>query len=295
VSSPPTRRSSLPPRAALPIAWGKLGLCILGVLLIGWLDLATGRDYSVALFYLLPVGASGWWVGHRGAALTATAASLVWFAADFALADLGTLPVSAWNGTMRLGIFLTTGLLAARVRDDQERLETLLEREGRLARTDELTGLLNSRAFLEALDAEVARARRSDGSLCLVYLDLDNFKQVNDRYGHAAGDELLHRFARTVRGALRVQDVAARLGGDEFAALLEGVPLEEVEQVIERMRRPLAELAAAYPLAAVGVSVGVAHFASPPPDGEEALRRADAAMYEGKERGKGRVVVARLG
>jgi len=290
-----TTRSSLPAVAARPWPWSVFFLCILGVGLIGWIDYVTGRDYSVALFYLLPVGASGWWVGHRGAALTAVTASLVWFTAAYARADVGTLPVSVWNGTMRLGIFLTTGLLAARVRDDQERLEALVEREARLARTDELTGLLNSRAFLEALDAEVARARRSAHSLCLVYLDLDNFKQVNDRYGHAAGDRLLARFAEALRTAMRATDVAARLGGDEFAVLLWDVPVDEVERVVERARRPLADLAAAYPLAAVGVSVGVAHFATPPADGEEALRRADAAMYDGKATGKGHVVVTRLG
>ena len=174
---------------------------------VGWLDYAAGHDYDgVSLLYLAPVVACGWWLGLRSATVAAIAASFAWFLADALLYGEHHLPVSLWNGITRVVIFFSMGFLVSRLRVDRERLAALnarlqefAAREAGLARTDPLTGLPNSRAFLETLAVEVARRRRSDLPLCVAYLDIDNLKRVNDTQGHAAGDELL----RKVAGALR--------------------------------------------------------------------------------------------
>jgi len=160
-----------------------------------------------------------------------------------------------------------------------------------LARSDALTGLANRRAFDEALDREVARAERSGAPLALLALDLDRFKAVNDRYGHAAGDAALVAAAARARAALREGDLLARVGGEELAALLPGAGLEAALEVGERVRAAVASAPIEGPGASfrVTVSVGVAVLAA----GESgvALRaRADDRLYAAKRGGRDRVV-----
>ncbi|NIZ90870.1 GGDEF domain-containing protein [Kineosporiaceae bacterium B12] len=155
------------------------------------------------------------------------------------------------------------------------------------ARTDALTGLTNRAGFQELLATSVAEG----GVLALLFVDLDGFKSVNDRFGHAAGDELLRQIAARLREVTRPQDACARLGGDEFALLLRGVSAEEAaavgRRVVELASRPVQlERGAVH----VGASVGTAH-ATVAVDPQVFLDRADAAMYAAKTAGKGRVGV----
>jgi diguanylate cyclase (GGDEF)-like protein len=156
--------------------------------------------------------------------------------------------------------------------------------------TDALTGLVNRRRFVEALEGEINRARRLDVPLSLLFADLDDFKRINDRFGHPAGDEALRTFAELLRGHLRGIDTAARVGGEEFAVILPGTELEGAIAVAERIRVQLAEQA----IMAEGVggtglttSIGVIQYDSGTPD--DLIRRADAALYHAKEQGKNRV------
>jgi len=165
----------------------------------------------------------------------------------------------------------------------------------RLASTDELTQLANRRHFDEALRAEVSRAERFDDSVAVVVADLDNFKEVNDRHGHDAGDVVLQAFADVIRASVRDIDLPARYGGEEFTVLLPATDTEGGRQLAERLRSALQAL----PIAIgddvrvrVTCSFGVAGF---PAESSAAalLRAADRALYRAKAAGKNAVVVAR--
>ena len=163
--------------------------------------------------------------------------------------------------------------------------------------TDELTGLVNRRRFLDALRSEITRGQRLGGRLSVVLADLDDFKLINDRFGHHAGDEVLIAFADLLRAHGRDVDVAARLGGEEFAILLPETGLDGASAVADRLCRSLAELR--IPLGegeevTVTASFGVAELGERQSiDG--LLRAADSALYRAKEQGKNRVERARAG
>ncbi len=173
---------------------------------------------------------------------------------------------------------------------DAEDLATLAD----LARRDALTGLANRRAFEEALQREVARARRTGAALAVVALDIDHFKRVNDTLGHAAGDVVLAEVAARAQRALRAEDLLARIGGEELAALLPGATLAAAADVAERIRRAVGDSAVAVEATAVGVTVslGCAALTADEREGAALLARADARLYDAKRGGRDRVVSA---
>jgi diguanylate cyclase (GGDEF)-like protein len=160
----------------------------------------------------------------------------------------------------------------------------------RQAITDELTGLVNRRRFMEALDAEIARAQRLRSGLSLLLADLDDFKRINDRFGHPAGDEALRAFADGLREHLREIDIAARLGGEEFAVLLPETGLEGALAVAERLRTTIRErpvLHEGETPVHLTASIGVAEYRHGSRD--DLLRAADAGLYQAKQQGKNRI------
>jgi diguanylate cyclase (GGDEF)-like protein len=167
-------------------------------------------------------------------------------------------------------------------------------REARqLADLDALTGLHNRRYFHETLGREVARAHRYDRRLSLIVLDLDDFKAVNDRIGHLAGDAVLAEAAERMRSVVRSADVACRVGGDEFAVILPESGLLDAEQLCRRIQHAVA----AQPLGQAGtlyVSAGVAELAERE-DSRTFFQRGDDALYRAKESGRGRLVEANQG
>jgi diguanylate cyclase (GGDEF)-like protein len=174
------------------------------------------------------------------------------------------------------------GLLAAEAAVAIERADMLGRLES-MARTDDLTGLPNRRSWFEELPRELARAQRYEHPVCVAMLDLDRFKDYNDRHGHLAGDRLLKEAAGAWREALRETDRLARYGGEEFSLVLPDCTLEDAVQLVERLRAvtPGGETC----------SAGVAEW-----NGDETpeslVRRADAALYEAKRIGRDRVIVA---
>jgi len=167
-----------------------------------------------------------------------------------------------------------------------------LEEVGRLARRDPLTGVPNRRAFEEALARAFAQARRSGLPMAVVAADVDRFKAVNDRLGHAAGDQVLAAVAGRLAAALRDGDLVARVGGEEFAALLPGAGLDEAVEIAGRLRarvagQPVVALGEAL---AVTVSLGCAALLPGDEEPVALLARADAKLYEAKAAGRDRVM-----
>ena len=162
------------------------------------------------------------------------------------------------------------------------------------ALVDSLTGLANSRLCTAALEKELARAQRFDDPLTLVLADIDDFKRINDRWGHPTGDEVLKAFARRLQESVREIDLAGRWGGEEFALLLPGTDLEGGRQLAERIRVLVRDQRLAAPDGTpigVSASFGVASFPFVPGQ-SQLVAAADAALYEAKRSGKDRVVVS---
>jgi diguanylate cyclase (GGDEF)-like protein len=161
----------------------------------------------------------------------------------------------------------------------------------RQAVTDELTGLANRRSFLARLDAEVVRSRRSGSPLGVVLADLDDFKRVNDTYGHAAGDTALRSFAAIVHSSSRDVDLPVRLGGEEFAVLLPDTDLDGAAQLAERIREALEGASIEYEGASIALtaSFGVSCFPATA-NAEDLLTDADRRLYQAKRQGKNTVV-----
>lgn len=177
---------------------------------------------------------------------------------------------------------------------DNARLHRLVERQ---ANTDGLTELPNRRHFEETLDGEISRAERFGGGLALILADLDDFKQVNDRYGHQTGDDVLRTFAEILRETVREIDLPSRYGGEEFAVLLPQTDLEGAHRLAERLRRALASrpmTTSPGGLVAVTASFGVAAFPEAPEAGA-LFAAADDALYRAKRAGKNCVVSADAG
>jgi diguanylate cyclase (GGDEF)-like protein len=187
--------------------------------------------------------------------------------------------------TRKLGEWLSS---QAAIALENARLHDVVQRQ---AITDELTGLVNRRRFLAALETEVMRARRLGGPLTVVLADLDDFKPINDRYGHHAGDAVLVGFADVIRDHVRDVDVAGRIGGEEFALLLPETDLDGAQAGAERLRGSLADRDLALSdgrVERVTASFGVAQLETGQ-SGDELLRAADAALYRAKAAGKNRV------
>ncbi|NLE21816.1 MAG: GGDEF domain-containing protein [Actinobacteria bacterium] len=225
--------------------------------------------------------------------------------------ELGALAVTGWLGNffvlyysfaaaaspevvrqslLGTALFLAAGLLLGRVqrrhRDTQRELaaSTLCDR---------LTGLYNYGTFIDYLHNEVTKVDRYGGELTLLMLDLDNFKQFNDRYGHEAGNELLRRLGATIGSLVREADVAARYGGEEFAVLIRGDETHGYE-LAERLRRVVRTVAVDVrggERAGTTLSAGVATYPAAATDQSELLEAADAALYESKRRGRDRVTI----
>lgn len=257
-----------------------VGLSVLLGVVIGVVDWITGPDLSLVVFYLLPVLVVAWLCTDRVAYAFAGVVALEGLAIGLLApaADGPSDAVLAWNAGVRLVFYvLVVWLVSAQKR--------LLERLQRHAVTDPLTGVLNRRALAEAAERELARARRHQEPISVVYLDLDDLKEANDTVGHEAGDAMIVHVARTARRVLRAEDLFARLGGDEFAAVLPDADAVEAGRIVERLVEGFAD----HDGPPVRASVGVWTEVAPTGGIEELLQAADRLMYDAKQAGGGAV------
>ena len=248
------------------LAWSLLDIAL--ICLLAYFDGGVTSPATLALFLTQVFAALSYPLGSM---ITVAIASLVGVGVLGAFG--GAIPGDIEPDPVYIGMFLVclglTGMLCVwQSRETERQREDLAE----LSRTDPLTGCLNRRGFSERLQHELAQG----GDIALIHLDLNAFKAVNDRYGHAAGDELLRWVGSTLQALLRGSDATGRLGGDEFALLLPGVSAAEARVIADRTVATLAER--------VGSAAGVAWHPVDGRDEDTLHRHADADLYAAKAR-----------
>ena len=253
--------------------------CIMLVLLIGVIDYQTGYELAFSLFYLIPICLATWVAGRDVGLLISLLSACAWYVADvFSGHAYSSSLIYLWNTGIRLGFFaVVTYLLAA--------LRVALDHERNLSRTDPLTGAANTRAFMETIQWEIDRYQRYKHPFTVVYIDLDNFKAVNDRFGHMVGDKVLHTIVTEIRKRLRKSDMVSRMGGDEFGLFLPETGQEQSQVVVKKIRAGILDAMQLRKLP-VTASLGVVTCQGIPQSSETLIKMADDLMYTIKNHGK---------
>ncbi|MFC1880267.1 GGDEF domain-containing protein [Thermodesulfobacteriota bacterium] len=252
------------------------------VLVIGVIRYLTGPELALSLFFLFPIALVTWQVGRWAGILISIASTLSWLVADLLmLGSFSNAFIPYLNETFRLVVFLI-------ITHTVFELRTALENLRELAGTDPLTSVANRRAFHNLANMELNKARRYQTPISVLYLDIDNFKQINDNFGHPTGDKLLGAVARTIKNNIRAIDIVARLGGDEFGILLAETAADSAALVAEKLTKKLLELMQdnGWP---VTLSVGAVTFEILPDSVDEMISTADSQMYIAKKHGKNRI------
>jgi diguanylate cyclase (GGDEF)-like protein len=248
------------------------------VMILGVIDNLTGYEISFSIFYLLPVVLVSWFDKRSHAVIISILSAVMWLWADIYSGHIYSHPaIPVWNLIIILGFFLMAAFSLLEIKK-------LLENEQTFARTDFLTGVANSRAFYYSAQIEIDRSVRFSRPFTVAYIDIDNFKQVNDTLGHLQGDNLLQSVAKTIKDNIRSIDIVARLGGDEFAILFSETNEENAKTAINKVQRELLSIVKNndWP---VTFSIGaVTCYESC--DLDELIKEVDKLMYTVKESGK---------
>ncbi len=251
-------------------------------------DYITGPDVSVQFFYLIPITFLAWFDGRLSALIIGiiSAGAVLGVILVTAAQSSSPLPIPLWNAGVAAAIFVSFALSLSTLR-------SALRRLGELSQTDPLTEISNRRSFQETAVTELSRARRTGRPFSLMYIDLDNFKHVNDTFGHQAGDSLLRTIGAELRSATRSTDVVARLGGDEFAVLL---PETDGDGAADAAAKVRARLHACMNLGGwpVTFSIGVVSCSRLPESVDLVMEAADRLMYSVKKSGKNGIAAQTL-
>jgi diguanylate cyclase (GGDEF)-like protein len=257
--------------------------CVAGVLLIAGLDYITGVEARVYSLYYLPIALAAWQISTRVGVLFAMLSTAFWLFA-MSLAGPGwSVGIYALNVATQAVSFLLVSLLVSNI-------SSRLQRERELSQTDGLTGLKNARSFREFGEFAVSSAQRSGRPFTLAYLDLDNFRKLNDTLGHEVGDQALRLVGKALSAQTRKSDVVARMGGDEFTILLPDTPEAAATLLLDRLAISIGKEMQEHEWPTT-VSIGANVFLEIPDSLAVAIERADAVMYRAKRAGKNRVVV----
>ena len=262
-------------------------MCLGLVLLVGGLEGYLGKifqfDFELTPLYLLPISVMAWCKGFRHGALLAIVSTI--FATIMSFAGVysrhPTLGPIIVNAVLDLGTMVVASFMVAEVK-------YLLDHEKELSRTDHVTGIKNTRSFWETLSMELDRMKRYNRPLTIAYIDIDDFKKVNDQFGHLKGDELLQLIGQVLTDKVRSNDVVARVGGDEFAICFPETDQAASNVIVERLRTYINHYMAEAGFDN-GLSIGVVTFSNAPSTVETLIHTADELMYSVKSSGKGRV------
>jgi len=248
--------------------------------LLGVLDHLTGYEISFSIFYLAPVAFSSWYGNRRSGLILSLVSAVVWLIVDATAGhQYRSVFILIWNSGVRFGFFVIVTWLLTAIRRN-------LIREKENSRIDQLTGVRNMNGFLEEAESLWELARRHNHQITIGYMDLDNFKAVNDSMGHSEGDTLLKAVAAAMQSSLRSTDILGRLGGDEFAAVLPETDKPGAEEVFRKTQETLTGVASRHGWP-VTLSIGaVVVKSSCPLSLTEALKYADELMYTAKGEGK---------
>ncbi|UCH23304.1 MAG: diguanylate cyclase [Deltaproteobacteria bacterium] len=256
-----------------------LSISVAMTALAGFIDLVIGPDVSSAIFYAVPIGVASWY-GSRGMGMMiSTLAAIVWLLTDnMSGREYSHQAIVYWNATVRFGLFSLIAYLISG-------FSTRLKLEAEMADIDSLTGALNSRAFYEQAEKEILRMQRFKHPFTVAYFDLDDFKQVNDQFGHTIGDELLQTVVSTIMNLIRKTDFMARLGGDEFAVFLVETGSDTAKKALAKIRQSVLQkmTETGWP---VTLSIGMVSYETAPANVKEMIKLADSVMYSVKRKGK---------
>ncbi len=255
------------------------------VILVGITDFVTNYRLGFSIFYLVPIMIVTWIYGKKFGILLSITSSLIWLFLELFTKQSSITSIMPYlSASMRFIIFFSVTYLLS----IQSELEKSLRIEKKLARKDILTGAANRRLFFELAEIEIRRSKRYKHPFTLAYIDLDNFKKVNDTQGHNAGDKVLKVVVETIHKNIREIDLVARLSGDEFVILLPETNLQQAKIVIDRTQKGLlfAMQKHSWP---VTFSIGVITFEKVPSTTDEMVKVADNLMYEVKKSGKNMV------
>jgi diguanylate cyclase (GGDEF)-like protein len=249
------------------------------IVLVGVSDYLIHPDLSFSIFYVLPIGFAAWYGSKRTGTLIVIIAAMTWLV-SYSLSG-GHYSYSAilyWNTIVRFAFFYIIANLLSR-------LNNKLKAEKEMADTDPLTGVLNSRSFYERAATEAERSYRYLHPFTIAYLDLDNFKVVNDTYGHTIGDDLLKKVASILKTNTRKTDYIARLGGDEFIILFNETDTKAASEAVQHLQKYLLKEMneVGWP---VTFSIGMITYKVPPPTVRQMLKNVDDLMYSVKREGK---------
>jgi len=263
---------------------GALASSVAILITIAVIDYFVGYEVHLTAIYVVPIFLATWNVGRTAGLALAVASAVLSVGGDVLAGEHYSTFVVPW---VMLALWVSMFSVFVLV---LTQLKRALRREQELARVDALTTVANRRHFVELASAELSRAKRHGRPMTVAYLDLDNFKLVNDRLGHEMGDELLRTVATAMRTRLRVTDSIGRMGGDEFAICLPETAEQAGQTVLAELRRQVLE---ALPEACrfVTLTVGAVTFSVPPMSVEVLLRRADQVLYAAKRDGKNQVKV----
>jgi diguanylate cyclase (GGDEF)-like protein len=257
--------------------WAAVGFIL--VAFLGVIDYETGFEISLSLFYLIPISLVSWFAGENLGLVISAASAITWFLTDYANGLIySNHMIYVWNTLIRLGFFIVASRLFSELRN-------ALKVNQESARVDFVTGAASVRYFYELAQIEVSRYQRTRHPLTLAYIDLDNFKAINDRLGHTNGDKVLRAVTESIQRQIRPADTLARLGGDEFALLLPETGEKEVKSAIDRILSSLVNGMLSNDWG-VTFSIGVVTYNQKPKSVDEMVKLADGVMYSAKTNGK---------
>jgi diguanylate cyclase (GGDEF)-like protein len=269
-------------RTVVSRPWAVILISLASVAVFGYIDLVAGEGVRLSVAYAAPVALSAWYGGRMGGVLLS---AVVAFVINWTEAMSGGPALWGTVFLVNVPLVMAFFLLIVVMLDV---LKRSLRHEKAMARIDPLTGVANSRQFRESTALEIARARRSRRPMSALYLDIDDFKGINDTLGHECGDDTLRVVADLMTHSLRATDIFARMGGDEFCAVLPDTGPQAAMTVAEKIREGL-QTPDEGACSEIAVSLGVATFLRPPLSIEEIVHAADQTMYEVKGSGKGAV------